>query len=66
METTIIYKSNKREFHEIKIGEFFMHCGHLYIKTCDKDAFDVNFRVSEKFNAWEDVTEPKVTITVET
>lgn len=65
METTIIYKSNKREFHEIKIGEFFMHCGHLYIKVRDTDAFDLNSKTLEGFNGWGDVTEPKVTITVE-
>ena len=65
MENTIIYKSNKREFDNIAIGEFFMDGQNLYIKINSDVAFDLNYKTLEEFNGWADVTEPKVTITVE-
>lgn len=65
METTIIYKSNKREFGNIAVGEFFMDGQDLCIKINSDVAFDLNSKTLEEFNDWDDVTEPKVTITVE-
>lgn len=66
MKTTIIYKSNKREFMDINVGEFFMRGQDLYIKINSGTAFNLREKKCFDCKPWDDVTEPKVTITVET
>lgn len=65
MKTTIIYKSNKREFMDINVGEFFMQGQDLCIKINPGAAFNLREKKCYDYNSWDDVTEPKVTITVE-
>lgn len=65
MASNIIYKSSNREFHQINIGEFFAHGGQLHLKLNESSAFNLHTKKQVTYNEWEDVIDPKVTITVE-
>lgn len=69
MKTTIIYKSNKSNeggFRDINVGEFFIQGQDLYIKVNSGTAFNLREKKCYDWNSWDDIIEPKVTITVET
>lgn len=65
MASTIIYKSSKREFCEIPIGEFFMLGGHLHVKVTAERAMDIHAKELKELAGWEETIEPRVTISVE-
>lgn len=66
MKPAIIFKNKEREFQDIAVGEFFIYASYLFLKTNDETAFDIQGKVYQTYNPWDEVIEPKVTITVET
>ena len=60
---TIIYQSNRSEFSEVSVGEFFGVCGNLYLRISGDRAFDFARNEIVSFNDWDDVAKVNAVIT---